>query len=151
MLNIQFDYGNPFENRKRKPYDFFKYRTEFDFGVGKKFLNNISGYGILTGKNYSWGKRSLLFGAFQYYDYWSNKKFELGNIAFGSGVFSKLPVGSSNSVLYTNFHLAIVPFSGNSTRNGPDTTEVRDYNFGGGLEGKFESTLNIGAVASTIT
>lgn len=36
MFNIQLDYGNPFENRSRKPFDFFKLRGEFDFGVGRK-------------------------------------------------------------------------------------------------------------------
>jgi hypothetical protein len=56
MLNIQFDYGNPFEKRWRKPFDFFKLRTEFDFGVGRKILSNVTGYGILIGKNVSYGK-----------------------------------------------------------------------------------------------
>jgi hypothetical protein len=39
-------------------------------------------------------------------------------------------------------HLAIAPFSGNSTHFGPDTSQFRDYNYGGGFEGKIESTLN---------
>jgi hypothetical protein len=151
MINIQFDYGNPFEKRSRKPFDFFKLRTEFDFGVGRKILSNITGYGILVGKNISHGKHSMLLGAFQYSDYWDNKTFELGAIGFGGGVFSKLPFGK-NSALYTNIHLAAIPFAGNSTRFGPDTLQFRDYNFGDGLEAKFESTINIGkwATASMI-
>ena len=151
MFNVQFDYGNPFENRSRKPFDFFKLRTEFDFGVGRKVLSNITGYGILTGKNVTDGKHSLLKGIFQYYDYWDNKTFELGVIAFGGGIFSKLPL-SKTFVLYTNTHLAVIPFAGNSTHFGPDTSQFRDYNYGGGFEGKFESTLNLGkhATASMI-
>ena len=47
MANIQLDYGNPFELRSRKPFDFFKLRAELNFGGGNKFLDNISGYGIL--------------------------------------------------------------------------------------------------------
>jgi hypothetical protein len=147
MINIQFDYGNPFEKRSRKPFDFFKLRTEFSFGVGRKILDNITGYGILSGKNMSYGKHSVLLGIFQYYDYWDNKTFELGTIAFGSGVFSKFPV-SKKSDLYTNIHLAIVPFAGNSTHFGPDTSQFRDYDYGGGLEGKFESTINIDKFAT---
>jgi hypothetical protein len=143
MFNIQFDYGNPFEKRSRKPFDFFKLRTEFDFGVGRKILSNVTGYGILTGKNLSHGKHSILLGAFQYSDYWDNKTFELGAIGFGGGVFSKLPIGK-NSALYTNIHLAAIPFAGNSTHFGPDTLQFRDYNFGDGMEAKFESTINIG-------
>ncbi|HEV8514210.1 MAG TPA: hypothetical protein VGQ59_13100, partial [Cyclobacteriaceae bacterium] len=38
--------------------------------------------------------------------------------------------------------------AGNSTQRGPDTTQVRDYNYGGGLEGKVESTINIGKFAT---
>jgi Domain of unknown function (DUF3943) len=147
MLNIQFDYGNPFENRARKPFDFFKLRTEFDFGVGRKILSNLTGYGILFGKNVSYGNHSVLFGVFQYSDYWDNKTFELGAIAFGGGVFSKLPL-SKTSELYTNIHIGVIPFAGNSTRFGPDTSQFRDYNFGDGLEGKFETTLNLGKYAT---
>jgi hypothetical protein len=147
MINAQFDYGNPFEIRSRKPFDFFKLRADLDFGVGRKFLDNVIGYGILFGKNKQMGKLAILLGGFQYYDYWDNKTFELGTIGFGSGVFSKLPVGKSGN-LYTNVHLAVIPFAGNSTRFGPDTTQLRDYNFGAGLEGKFESTFNLGKFAT---
>lgn len=147
LLNVQFDYGNPFENRKRKPFDFFKLRTDFSFGEGRKFLNNASGYGILAGKNISYKKRSLLFGVFQYSDYWNNKTFELGAIGFGAGVFSKLNL-PRKSELYSNAHIGLIPFAGNSTKFGPDTTHIRDYDFGKGLEGKFESTINVGRFAT---
>ena len=147
MANVQLDYGNPFENRSRKPYDFFKLRTEFNVGVGKKVLDNITGYGLLTGKNVSVGKSSILFGIFQYYDYWNNLSFELGALAFGGGVFSKIPIGKS-SVLYINAHLGVIPFAGNSRQVVTDTSQYRDYDFGDGLEAKLEATLNIGTYAT---
>jgi hypothetical protein len=146
MFNAQFDYGNPFEIRKRKPFDFFRLRADLNFGVGRKFLDNVSGYGVLFGKNLQLGKLDILAGGFQYYDYWDNSTFELGTIGFGGGVFSKLPI-SKKSNLYTNIHLAIVPLAGNSTEIVNDTATVRDYNFGGGLQGKFESTFNLGKYA----
>jgi hypothetical protein len=147
MFNVQFDYGNPFEKRKRKPFDFFKFRADFNFGVGRKVLDNITGYGILFGKNKQIGKLAVLLGGFQYYDYWDNKTFELGTIGFGGGAFSKWSINKTLD-LYTNVHAAVVPFAGNSTHLGPDTTQVRDYNYGGGMEGKIESTLNIGKHAT---
>jgi hypothetical protein len=147
MTNIQLDYGNPFELRLRKPFDFFKLRAELNFGVGSKFLDNISGYGILFGKNMQLGKMAILIGGFQYYDYWDNHEFELGSIGFGGGVFTKLPI-SKTLELYTNVHLALVPFAGNSIPYGADTSQLRDYDFGDGAEGKFESTLNLGKYAS---
>ena len=36
-----------------------------------------------------------------------------------------------------------MPLAGNSTRFGPDTSEFRDYPFGGGFEGRIEETLNL--------
>jgi hypothetical protein len=147
MLNVQLDYGNPFEVRSRKPFDFFKIRADVNFGVGRKILDNVNGYGILFGKNKQVGKLALLIGGFQHYDYWDNKTFELGAIGLGCGVFSKLPL-SNKSNLYTKIHLAIVPFAGSSTRFGPDYSPFRDYNYGGGLEGKFESTFNLSKYAT---
>jgi hypothetical protein len=143
MLSVQLDYGNPFEDRRRKPFDLFRLRTEFSYGVGRKILDNITGYGILFGKNSQAGKLSMLIGGFQYYDYWDNKSFELGAIAFGAGAFFKIPI-SKNSLFYTNLHAAVIPLAGNSTRFGPDTSQFRDYNYGGGLEAKVESTVTLG-------
>lgn len=143
IFNAQFDYGNPFEIRKRKPFDFFRLRADINFGLGNKFLDNITGYGILFGKNFQVGKMALLAGGFQYYDYWNNSTFELGTIGLGAGVFSKLSINKTNN-LYTNIHLGFVPLAGNSTEIITDTATVRDYNFGGGLQGKFESTYNMG-------
>lgn len=151
ILNLQLDYGNPFENRTRKPYDFFKFRVDVSYGAGRKILDNVRGYGIFYGKNYQSdsGHRAMLFGLYQYYDYWDNSTFELGAIGFGSGIITKLPVHkASKSNLYTAVHLAVIPFSGVSTRFGPDTTQYRDYNYGGGMEGKFESTINAGRRAT---
>lgn len=146
-VNLDVDYGNPFEIRSRKPFDYFTMRTDFNLGVGRKILDNINGYGLLYGNNIQHGSLEMLVGIFQHYDFWDNKTFELGAITFGGGVLSKLSL-TNNSILYTNLHLGIVPLAGNSTRYGPDTSEFRDYNYGGGLAGKFLSTLEIGKRAS---
>jgi hypothetical protein len=143
-LNIfgQLDYGYPFEIREWKPYDFFTARAGMNFGVGRKIIENITGYGILFGKNVKSGDLEMLIGAFQHYNYFDNKTFELGAIALGGGIMSKYPF-SKESYLFTNFHLGIVPLAGNSTRFGPETSEFRDYNYGGGLETKLESGINL--------
>ncbi|MDB5141581.1 MAG: hypothetical protein JWQ66_294 [Mucilaginibacter sp.] len=143
VVNLQLDYGNPFEIRSRKPFDVFRFRTDFSIGSGRKILDNILGYGVLFGKTTHWGKLAVLYGAFQYYDYWDNKTFELGAIGFGGGLITKYPI--SNSInLYTNFHLTAIPLAGNSTRYGPDTSQVRDYTYNNGLGAKFETTLEWG-------
>lgn len=142
-INIHIDYGNPFEKRSRKPYDYFKIRTDLDFGVGRKYIDNITGYGLLTGGNIQKGNLEMLVGIFQHMNFFDNRTFELGTIAFGPGIIAKMPL-DNNSSLYSNIHLAIVPFGGLSNRFGPiDTTQVRDYNYGGGAELKFEANYNI--------
>jgi hypothetical protein len=148
LVNIQLDYGNPFEIIRRKPFDVFRFRTEFSFGSGRKILDNVIGYGVLFGRTTNWGKLSVLYGAFQYYDYWDNKTFELGAIGFGGGFITKYPISKTIN-LYTNFHVAAIPLAGNSTRYGPDTSQVRDYTYNDGLEAKFETTLNLGKFIST--
>jgi hypothetical protein len=147
LLNVQFDYGNPFERIDRKPYDFFKVLTEVNIGEGRKFIEDIAGYGLLTGENSHKGQFALLTGIFQNYDYWDNLVYELTTLGFGPGVVARLPV-FKNSTWYSVLHLDLVPFGGNSKRAGPDTSQIGDFNFGGGAETKFESTLSFGNTAS---
>ena len=148
-FNMMLDYGNPFEKRTRKPYEYFKLVADVDFGVGRKIVDNIVGYGILTGSNVQTGNMEMLVGLFQHMNLFDNKTFELGTISFGPGIISKLPMTKYIS-LYTSAFVDIVPFGGLSKRFGPDTTQRRDYNYVGGLEGKFESTLNIGWVGFSV-
>ena len=141
-LNLQFDYGDPFEVRRRKPFDVFRVSTESSFGSSRKILGNITGYGLLFGKNIIKGENATLVGGFQYYDYWNNKIFELGTLGFGVGVINRIPV-LKVAELYSSAHFAVVPMAANNTSFGPDTSLFRDYNFGGGLEAKIEETLNL--------
>ena len=141
-LNLQLDYGDPFEVRHRKPFDVFRVRTESVFGSSRKILGNVTGYGLLFGKNVIRGENATLIGGFQSFDYWNNKIFELGSIGLGVGVISRVPI-LKISELYSSVHFAAVPLAANNTSFGPDTSLFRDYNFGGGLEAKIEETLNL--------
>jgi len=146
VLDLQFDYGNPFEYRDRKPFDYFMLSTEFSSypGAPNRQLTRVNGYGLLIGKNTEYKDMGLLFGLFQHWDYYNNDIFELVTAGVGPGVLSKFHI-SDNSTLYTTLHIAYIPFAGNSTRFGvlniPDT---RDYNYGNGLEYKLENSLELG-------
>ncbi|MGZ3859019.1 MAG: DUF3943 domain-containing protein [Flavisolibacter sp.] len=141
ILNTQIDYGDPFESRSRSPYDVFRARLELGYGANKYLISSLNGYGLLAGNTLKEGK--LLGGLFQHYDYWHNNIFEVGSMGFGYGLLSKIALGAKSD-MYTNFHLAVVPLAGNNTQYGPDTSDYRNYNFGGGLEGKIEETINMG-------
>jgi hypothetical protein len=150
LLAVQLDYGYPMEKREWKPFDYFKARAGINIGVGRKIVENITGYGILFGKNVQSGDVDMLFGAFQHYDYFDNSIFELGTIALGAGIMSKYPVFKESSI-FTNFHLCFVPLAGNSTRLGPDTSQIRDYNYADGMETKLETGLNLAWASLQVT
>lgn len=145
IANIQFDYGNPFESRRRKPFDVFRFRIDMSQGTNRKLLENVNGYGILFGRNIK--ENRLLAGVFQHFDYWNNNTFEIGSLGFGAGLISGIPV-AKHSNIYSILHLAVVPLAGNNTRYGPDTSSIRTYNFGGGFQGKVEETFNLNQWAS---
>jgi hypothetical protein len=147
LFNFDFDYGDPFEKRDRKPFDYFILRVNLTIGAGRKIMDNVVGNGILYGKNKKMGDLEMLAGIFQHYDLWDNKDFELGALGFGGGIVSKISV-AKNTNLYTNFHLGLIPLAGNSTERGPDTTQIRDYYYSGGAEAKFDATINIGGFFS---
>ncbi|MFI5219932.1 MAG: DUF3943 domain-containing protein [Bacteroidia bacterium] len=141
FLNISVFYGDPFENRIRKPFDFFKLRTEFNFLAGTIKLDNITGYGLLTGRNVDTKNFKMLYGLFQHYNYWNNSTFELGTITFGGGAATKISM--NKSAFYNNVFVSGVPLAGNSTRQAPsDTATYRKYNYSGGLEVKLESSFD---------
>lgn len=147
ILGIQLDYGDPFEIRSRKPFDVFKLRLDLSYGknVGKKYLDNLIGYGLLFGKTVHTGKLEMLMGVFQHYSYWDSKIFEISSLGFGGGVITKLRL-SDNSNIQSAFHLGIIPLSAS---NSPyiDIVEEgihgRNYDYSGGGVAKFESTLNL--------
>ena len=150
MLSAQLDYGNPFEDRKRKPFDIFRLRAELSYGGGDTIggtINNITGYGILFGRNHEVGKLDIQTGIFQYYDYWNTRNFDLGALSFGGGVLTRLPITRQIN-LYTNVHAGLIPLAGNSTRFAPDTLSLRDYVFANGFQGKIETTLSLGKYAT---
>jgi hypothetical protein len=146
-LSLQLDYGNAFEYRMRKPFDFFRLRVDLSFGYGRKIIDNVGGYGLLAGKNKGKDNVGMLLGFFQHYDYWDNYSFEMGALGIGPGVITRLSfdaLGIRNQ-LYTSFHLGLVPLAGKNRETGVDPeTESRDYNFGWGGESKIEVTLNVG-------
>ena len=150
ILGIHLDYGDPFEIRPRKPFDFFKLRVDLSYGknVGKKYLDNVIGYGLLFGKTLHSGNLEMLIGAFQHYNYWDSNIFEIGVLGFGGGIIAKWQFSKSSN-LQTAFHLGVIPLGAS---NSPyiDIVEagvhVRDYDYSGGGEAKFEGTLNLGKI-----
>ncbi|MCX5782564.1 MAG: DUF3943 domain-containing protein [Elusimicrobia bacterium] len=146
-VDVNLDYGYPFEYRDRKPFDYFRFWGDLYFGgAGDKVINNVMGYGIWYGENFQYKNMEVLAGIFQHYNYWDTSTFELATIAFEGGILTKLPLGKGRSLL-TNFHLGIIPLAGNNTIDGPTGSELRDYNYANGMQTELESTLKLGRLS----
>ena len=155
ILGIHIDYGDPFEIRPRKPFDFFKARLELNYGknINKKYLANVIAYGLLFGKTIHSGKLEMLIGAFQHYNYWDSTIFKIGVLGFGGGIISKWQF-SKNSNFQSAFHLGFIPLSASNSPHIDIVEEgvhLRNYDYSGGAETKFEGTLNVGQIGQVTT
>jgi Domain of unknown function (DUF3943) len=145
MVDISLAYGNPYEKRFRKPFDYFSGRADISIGRGSKWLDNLIGFGILYGKNFEFKNQAMLIGLFQHYDYWDSKSFELGASAFSAGITHKINL-TKNSNIESQINIGIIPLAG---LNSPYVQlEERTYDFSYGINGKFESTLDVGGFVS---
>jgi hypothetical protein len=148
FFDIHLDYGDPFDIRPRKPFDVFKLRVNLSYGknAGKKYLDNIIGYGLIFGKTIHSGNLEMLIGAFQHYNYWDSRIFEVSALSFGGGILAKWQF-SRNSIFQSAFHVGVVPL-GASNSPYVDIVEGgihgRNYDYSGGGEAQFEGTLNLG-------
>ncbi len=147
MLKLDFTYGNPFEVRFRKPFDYFRLRTDLNLGSTSKVVNNVIGDGILFGKNIdSVHRMKVLIGGFQHYDYWNTDSFEIGTIGLGGGVLTNTPV-FKNASFQNELHIALVPLGGSNEKVVlvSDTLMnpgLKYYSYSGGAEIKMLSALN---------
>src|SRR5207248_10127289 len=98
---------------------------------------------MLIGSNAKVGKWEMLYGLFQHFNYFDNTTFELGDVAFGPGIITKLPITTYHS-LYSNWHVSFMPFAANNAGYFPlDTTQTRDYSYGDGFQLRTETGFSL--------
>ncbi len=141
LANAQFVYGNPFEDRTRKPFDFFNLRFDMNFGAGDRIIDNITGYGLLYGSNGTAGNFKIMTGVFQHFDYWDNTIYQFTTLAFGGGIVSQLPI-LKEYTMETTIHMGLVPLGAVSSPN--VSVGDRNYDYSGGVETKFGNVLDFG-------
>lgn len=135
-------YGDPFEEQSsRSPFDYFTFR----YWTSKKDTlrhTTILEQAVLLGKNFRSGKNQdqvHLLGLFQYYDYVNAELMNFGGVTFGPGLLSQFPLGK-NYQLVTGPHLGALVLGG-SNNEYVVSSQGRNYNFGTGVKGKFNATL----------
>lgn len=118
LVSVQVVYGDPFEIRKRKPFDFFSFRADLSYGPSRKPLDNINGKGLVAGANL--GNRDdnrVFIGAFEHFDYWNNEFFAMSALGLGGDLVTRARL-AANTWFYNSFSVAAVPLSGIGSRLG---------------------------------
>jgi hypothetical protein len=146
-FRLDLYYGKPFEEKARKPYDFFNVKAIFNVGTQPK-VNQVSVIGYLFGKNIKQSSdKKMLIGLFQHFDYYSNTSYEIFGQSIGPGIVYKIPTRSGVE-FEALFHFAGIALGGGSNikeafKYEADGTAYRDYNFSVGFTNKFETLMNI--------
>ena len=137
-IDLMLDYGDPFEMRDRAAFDHFKLWGDVTNAYERKYLGGVTGYGnLFSGNSHSAGF-DMMYGLFQHFDYFDNLTFEFGDVAFGPGIVTKVPIGNEHNI-YFNALASFFPFGANNAHFFPlDSTQQRDYSYGDGLNAKAE-------------
>lgn len=138
-ISYQLTYGTEFKEKILKPYDFFKLNAGLN--VGRKTpSSHVFAYGALYGQNFRFkNNQYLLLGIFQDYDFtFSKYTYHIGAQSVGPGLVYKFP-DLWKFKIYTTLHInPIILGAINSIYREGDRT----YNFGYGLKGLLEATVN---------
>lgn len=152
--NIGFNlaYGDLFESKSFKPYDYFRLKASFDLLSNQPFCSQVGALGLLWGKPvWSKGSRSLATGLFHHFTYYDSQvKLKNGELmspyrmaeaaALGGGlIYENTP--HSNSKIDVKHELYV-----NCVLLGASLTDYffvdeRDYNLGSGYSLKSYTQL----------
>jgi Domain of unknown function (DUF3943) len=145
LLNLNITYGDPFEIRSRKPFDYFHLRGEFASGDMKSAVKSAIGDAYLFGSNgFGSGNFRMLIGGFQHYDYWNVDSFQIGTIGLGGGLLTRLRF--ERGFFQNDIHIAGVPLGASNTRKvNPEELNpgFKNYTYSGGAEMKVGTLLNL--------
>jgi len=142
VIDLDMVYGNPFEEIKRKPFDFFRIRSTFNFGAGEPPIGAITAYGILWGKNIKEKKQDILAGIFQHYDFFDNNTYKVGGVSFGAGLLSLFQnKKEKGNRITTSLHLNLMPLG--ASNSAYSAFGEKEYNFTIGANMQFESFLEL--------
>jgi len=136
-LQFEFEYGDPFESKIRKPFDFF------DFGIQVNFsdvstLGRVQTKGALFASDISESESSHnLISGFAYFDYMENRAFEYGAQSVGAAFLSKFETPAAQ--LRTELHLTSILMG--ATGSDYESTTGRDYDYGPGAGFRFRAAL----------
>ena len=135
---IEHEYGNVFENPRRKPFDYIDFIAEFNIG-GTFSLENVQ----IRGNLFSWplGEKSSpnhVFAVVQHFEYMNNTAYKFGNQSIGPALLSRFKL-SDRFTLETRVDgvvgmlLAGINSEYSFLADVPNQERLREYDYGPGL------------------
>jgi hypothetical protein len=145
--NFSFDhaYGSPFDNRRRKPYDYMDVTIQFS-GQEKVPMNVVRVRGDLWEKPLGEANPpNHVFAISQYYDYYNNTAYEFGGQSVAATLYSRYKL-SDKVGLSLRFDgigqiLGAVNSDYSKIADVADRENLREYDFGPGLGADGEAAL----------
>jgi hypothetical protein len=147
FLEYDHNYGNEFENARRKPFDYFDMALQFNFR-DKLPLGRLQIRGDLWSKALGSGNQpNHVFSIVQHFDYVNNDVYEFGGQSFGPSLLSRFRLSNKvwlntrvdgNAMLLGGVNSEYSKFA-----DVADITRLREYDYGSGLGTAAEATLSV--------
>lgn len=156
-LNFSLTYGDPFNEKVNKPYDYFTADVTFGLSDNQPLVTSVHLLGRL------WGSPIVVsdemkteFGVFQHFNYYDSQPVKDGTnlvpyriseaASVGPGVIYRFPMVGSLSKLEQRIFLDAILLGGSLS----DYYNVidRDYNMGSGYSAKLNTLMEFGKVGS---
>ena len=137
FFEFDMNYGNVFDDTRRKPFDFFQMSVQLNFG-DTETVGRLQIHGNLFTTDIAKGENSHhVFAITQNYDYANNTALEFGGLSYGAGFFSRFKM-SETWAFQTNVNIHIYLLSAVNSEfafvggRPPNTERFREYDFGMG-------------------
>jgi hypothetical protein len=130
FLEVALDYGSPFSEAFRRPYDAFDFRIEVSARPAGR-INHLEVSGLLArGALRQWQTSQLVLGFFQHYDYHDSAPYEFGGQSLSGALLYRRTLGTRTSFDFGS-HLELLLLGAISSDY--DNYFRRDYDYGPGI------------------
>jgi uncharacterized protein DUF3943 len=138
FVELAVEYGNPFDENARHPYDAFEFRLQLSRDHAD-VINRLEISGLLVRHDIRRSERNqLAFGLFQHYQYQNTGSLEVGGQSLSGALLYRQPIGS-RAELRTAAHAEAVLLGAISSDHG--NYFRRDYDYGPGIGGRLSASL----------
>ena len=138
FAELEVEYGNPFDEGARRPYDAFDFRLQLSRGRAE-IINRLEISGLLARRDLKRSPRSqATIGLFQHFDFHDTGRFEFGGQSLSGALLYRRPLGS-RAELNVAVHGEAVLLGAISSDHA--NYFRRDYDYGPGVGSRLSASL----------